>query len=114
MVLMGILPMVPMVCIDVACHQVRQQGQKYAIEIYQLLAYSSLDHRTQNQLKEFIGQIINFEATFTAAGFFQLDLPVISTVLSTIFSYIIIMGQKKVIILILKSYVISQRENIKY
>ena len=93
MIIAGTQLLAPIIWLILVCHQVTKQREKHATVVQKLIVSSSLDNMAQTHLKEFLGQISILEQTFSAAGFFQLDLPFICTALSAIFTYFIIMAQ---------------------
>ncbi|KAJ9594329.1 hypothetical protein L9F63_014246 [Diploptera punctata] len=94
-ILIGTFMFIPVLCVVISCHQVVHQNENQMTSIQELLISKSVNHRTQNELKELLLQIKLMRPKFSAGGFFMLNLQFVCTSFSSIFTYIIIMSQIK-------------------
>ncbi|KAJ9594330.1 hypothetical protein L9F63_014247 [Diploptera punctata] len=94
-ILIGTFMFIPVLWVVTSCHQAVHQNENQMTSIQELLISKSVNHKTQNELKELLLQINLMRPMFSAGGFFTLNLQFVCTLFSSIFTYIIIMSQIK-------------------
>jgi hypothetical protein len=76
-----------------SCHTTTEECHKSQILIEKMLLRSGLAYETVNELRALSVQLNNMKVSFTACGFFSLDLPFMYNFVGVICTYIVILAQ---------------------
>ncbi|KDR11528.1 hypothetical protein L798_14614 [Zootermopsis nevadensis] len=76
-----------------ACHTTTEECGKSQILVEKLILRSGLSYETINELKFLSAQLKNMKVSFTAYGFFSLDLPFMYNFVGVICTYLLILAQ---------------------
>jgi hypothetical protein len=79
--------------IVLASDMTAQESRKLQILIQKLALCTELSYETLNELRALSVQLNNMQVTFSAAGFFSLDLPFMYSFVGAICTYIVILAQ---------------------
>jgi hypothetical protein len=88
-----VLFVVVLLFIDLSCHMTREESRKSHILVEKLILRTELGYETLNELRALSVQLNNMQVTFSAAGFFSLDLPFLYSFVGGICTYILILAQ---------------------
>jgi uncharacterized membrane protein len=76
-----------------ACQTTTEECNKAQILVENLMLRSGLGYETVNELRDLSQQLNNMKISFTAGGFFTLDLPFVHSFVAVICTYLVILVQ---------------------
>lgn len=79
--------------IVLSCHATTEECRKSQILVEKLALRPRLEYETLNELRVLSVQLKNMEVTFSAGGFFSLDLPFVYSFVGVICTYMVILAQ---------------------
>jgi hypothetical protein len=79
--------------IVLSCQTTTEECNKAQILVEKLMLRAGLCSETLNELRFLSVQLNNMKVSFTAGGFFTLDLPFVHSFVAVICTYIVIMAQ---------------------
>jgi hypothetical protein len=88
-----VLLIVILLIIVLSCDLTDEESRKSQIIIEKLTLSTELGYETLNELRDLSVQLNNMQVTFSAAGFFSLDLPFMYSFVGAICTYIVILAQ---------------------
>ena len=79
--------------IVLSCHTTTEECNKAQIVVENLMLRAGLSSETLNELRFLSVQLNNMKVSFTAGGFFTLDLPFVHSFVAVICTYLVILSQ---------------------
>jgi hypothetical protein len=79
--------------IGLSCQTTTEECNKAQILVEKLMLRSGLGSETVNELRFLSLQLNNMKVSFTAGGFFTLDLPFVHSFVAVICTYVVIQAQ---------------------
>jgi hypothetical protein len=79
--------------IVLSCQTTTEEGNKAQILVEKLMLRSGLGYETVNELRFLSLQLNDMKVSFTAGGFFTLDLPFVHSFVAVICTYLVILAQ---------------------
>jgi hypothetical protein len=79
--------------IALVCHTTTEEYNKAKILVENLMLRSGLGYKAVNDLRVLSLQLNNMKVSFTAGGFFKLDLPFVHSFIGVVCTYIVILAQ---------------------
>jgi hypothetical protein len=79
--------------IALVCHKTTEEYNKAKILVENLMLRSGLGYKAVNDLRVLSLQLNNMKVSFTAGGFFNLDLPFVHSFVCVVCTYIVILAQ---------------------
>jgi hypothetical protein len=79
--------------IALACHKTTEEYNSAIILVENLMLRSGLGYQAVNDLRVLSLQLNNMKVSFTAGGFFKLDLPFVHSFVGVVCTYIVILAQ---------------------
>lgn len=79
--------------IALSCHSTTEEYSKAQILVEKLMLSSGFGYETMNELRVLSLQLNNMKVSFTAGGFFTLDLPFVHGFVGAICTYVVILAQ---------------------
>jgi hypothetical protein len=92
-IILCILLIIVLLLIVLSCDLTAEESRKSQILIEKLVLRTDLGYETLNELRALSVQLNNMQVTFSAAGFFSLDLPFMYSFVGAICTYIVILAQ---------------------
>ena len=79
--------------IVLSCQTTTEECNKAQIVVEKLMLHPGLSSETVNELRFLSVQLNNMKVSFTAGGFFTLDLPFVHSFVAVICTYLVILAQ---------------------
>jgi len=79
--------------IGLSCQTTTEECNKAQIQVENLMLRAGLGSETLNELRFLSLQLNNMKVSFTAGGFFTLDLPFVHSFVAVICTYLVILAQ---------------------
>jgi hypothetical protein len=79
--------------LTLSCHTTTEECSKSQVLVEKLMLHSGLSYETTNELRILSTQLNNMKVSFSAYGFFSLDLPFMYNFIGVICTYIVILAQ---------------------
>jgi hypothetical protein len=79
--------------IALACHKTTEEFNKAQIILESLMLHSGIGNVTVNKLRVLLVQLNNMKVSFSAGGFFTVDLPLVHSFVGVVCTYIVILAQ---------------------
>jgi hypothetical protein len=79
--------------IALACHRTTEEFNKAQILLENLMLRSGMGNETVNKLRVLSVQLNNMKVSFSAGGFFTVDLPLVNSFVAVVCTYIVILAQ---------------------